>query len=467
MHRTLALHKGGRSISTRHGMRRILKHRPSAIEYIEKAVETGIYRTSDEIDVAMDAIRKGHAGDDSVIEPRVAVNRFRRDIIRGTEVQDYPAEYHILMQHPPIPVPPRVPKKIQRRMQREQPKHPTQQLVQKYLKRQPKSKATTEDYYRKLLGVQPPAENYSMGQKSSALSKAYAYSVKQYEVMRTQDVSEKEALAIVDELLAEETKEERHRSREITQKVQDWDKTGGDSSSTKDDQQKGGDDSKGSSSSSVQENLPSILHGKPRVVEGMMQWSHMLQNSGIPYSEWTVGASTALDHWIARNILELSEATWDALLEGNDPSLLSRGQDIVALRETLFPETRLDVREEDMLEQEHSTFEEEEEESFSSSIDVPQPAMEKTKSVDELLNSLRGLDRIKDEGETPQTATWSFDDDTSSTSTPAPDHPAETDPIRMLTEELQEWRAQNSKSPYEQWPEHEQQRFSVSYYCCA
>ena len=186
-------------ISTRHGQRRILKQLPPLLEYIEKAVETGVYRTNDEINAAMKALRKG---DTSVAAngPRVAVSRFRKDIIRGTNVQDYPSEYHILKMYPPIPAPPRIPKKHMRRMMAEKKKHPTEKLAANYLKRQPKPKATTEDYYKRLLGIQPPTEDFAMGHKSAAVSKAYAYAVKQYEVMRTQDVSETEALRIVDEL---------------------------------------------------------------------------------------------------------------------------------------------------------------------------------------------------------------------------------------------------------------------------
>lgn len=207
-------------VSTKHGMRRILKHLPPVKDYIEKAVETGVYRSSDEIEAAMQAIREGHAG--KGVEPRVAVGRFRRDIIRGTQVQDYPPEYHILCQHPPIPDPPRVPKKIERRMLAQRKKHPTDSLVKKYMKRQDQSqkkKGSTEDYYQKLLGIQPPSESYAMGQKSAALSQAYAFAIKQYEVMRTQDLSEKEALIQVDQLLAEDNKQERHTSREITESL--------------------------------------------------------------------------------------------------------------------------------------------------------------------------------------------------------------------------------------------------------
>lgn len=457
MHRTLALRKGGRSISTRHGQRRILKYIPPVKEYIEKAVQTGVYRTGDEIDAAMEALRMGHSGSQAVLEPRVAVSRFRRDIIRGTEVQDYPPEYHILCQHPPLPVPPRTPKKILRRMQAAQPKHPTKKLAYKFMKRHSKSQASEEDYYKKLLGVQPPADNLAMGQKSASLSKAYVYAVKQYEVMRTQDVSEDEALDIVDKLLAEEEKSEGHKSRGITHEMKAWDAGG----PAVDLDAAGGadEDEKTSSSSGTIGNgdLPSILHDKPRVVEGMMQWSRMLQESGIPYNEWTVGASTALDHWIARNILQLSEATWDSLLEGDDPSSLSRGQDIVAIRETLFPETKLEVSEDDHLQQQQR--EQEQFDNNNAAQEEDSNEQEPVQSVDALLKSLRGLDSTPDERQRKQEQpAWNWSDANNSSK---PGEEQQKDEIQMLTEELQKWRAQHTKSAYKEWSEQEKQRFSV------
>ncbi|CAB9517691.1 expressed unknown protein [Seminavis robusta] len=455
MHRTLALQKGGRSVTTNHGQRRILKRPPPIIEYIEKAVETGIYRTTDEIEAAMKAIRRGQQGGQGVSPPRVAMDRFRKDIIRGTQVQDYPAEYFILKQHPPIPPPPRIPKKYQKQIEHRLPKHPTERLVKKYMHRGVTHKASTEDYYRRLLGVQPPAENYAMGQKSAKLSQAYVYAVKQYEVMRTQDVSETEALKIVDELLAEDTKQEGFKSRDITEEMKDWEQHG--LPLTQDDDEDGEDTSDESTSGIRNADLPSILHNKPRVVEGMLQWSHMLQNSGIPYNEWTVGASTALDHWIARNILELSEATWDALLEGSDPSLLSRGQDIVTIRETLFPETRLD---ETPQERDERLMMEEEADLLASTQQQEEETTEtrKTESVDELLTNLRGLgDRtFKDIDMTsPASSDGPQEAFTSSSKS------REKDPIQLLTEELQEWRAKNQRASYDSWPDNEKQRFSA------
>jgi hypothetical protein len=449
-------------VSTRHGQRRILKRIPPILEYIEKAVEAGTYRTNEEIESARDDIRRG-------IQPRVAQTRLRRDVIRGTQVQDFPPEYHILKSHPPIPPPPRVPKKFLRGMQEKLPKHPAEKLIKKQLQRQSKTKATTAEYYQRLLGIQPPAESYAMGQKSAKISQAYAFAVKQYEVMRTQDISESEALEIVDKLLADEKREEGHKSRTFTKEMKEWTekaKTGHVMESSVE-----GEDADERIHGIRQQDLPSILHNKPRVVQGMIQWSHMLQ--GTNYSEWTVGASTALDHWIARNILELSEETWDALLEGTDPSLMSRGQDIVTIRETLFPETMLEPSPQENYEE---LIEKEEREldiaamKAEEEVPVEQPAqpVRKKQTVDELLVSLRGLGRAGDVASTqpslgslptPTPTVKSREEDESQV---RPKSDVTRDPIQRLTDELQEWRAKNKAIVYERWSGNEKEQFSVS-----
>ena len=68
-----------------------------------------------------------------------------------------------------------------------------------------------------------------------------------------------------------------------------------------------------------------------------MRWSERL--NAVPYTEWTIGASTALDHWIARQVLKVSELTWQSTLEAYDTYHLNIGRDIVACREAIFPET--------------------------------------------------------------------------------------------------------------------------------
>jgi hypothetical protein len=77
------------------------------------------------------------------------------------------------------------------------------------------------------------------------------------------------------------------------------------------------------------ENLALLYSDNQRSFEGMITWTKRLQ--AVPYGQWTVGASTALDHWIAKRVLGLSEETWLALLEGDSPELMGRGREYVEL----------------------------------------------------------------------------------------------------------------------------------------
>lgn len=72
-------------------------------------------------------------------------------------------------------------------------------------------------------------------------------------------------------------------------------------------------------------NLAILYSDDQRSFEGMITWTKRLQ--AVPYRQWTVGASTALDHWIAKRVLALSEETWLALLEGDSPELMGRGRE--------------------------------------------------------------------------------------------------------------------------------------------
>lgn len=73
------------------------------------------------------------------------------------------------------------------------------------------------------------------------------------------------------------------------------------------------------------ENLAILYSNNQRSFEGMITWTKRLQ--AVPFRQWTVGASTALDHWIAKRVLGLSEETWLALLEGDSPELMGRGRE--------------------------------------------------------------------------------------------------------------------------------------------
>jgi len=54
---------------------------------------------------------------------------------------------------------------------------------------------SADEYYRRLLGSKrAPGMDSAMGSKSAILAKAYAVAVKQYHMMRTENLSEKDAL---------------------------------------------------------------------------------------------------------------------------------------------------------------------------------------------------------------------------------------------------------------------------------
>lgn len=411
------------------GMRRILKNKGRVIDYIRQSVKAGTYRTSEELEQVM------KERNDSEDDLRVVMRRFRQDIIRGSQVHDYPIEYRILEQHPPIPDPPVIPKKYLRTMPKEP--NPVEPLVEKYYRRQQRveeeesTELSVEDYYRRLLGVPAPSlagasgSSTSLALKPASLQKAYAAAITHYKLQRTKNMSDEEAVQAVDELLKEQEKAEIHVSGERAQAVA---KTNarilGQQFAPKAENDKLNENVEESTSLDSDKTLESIFADNPRLIEGMMRWSDRLQ--AVPYQEWTVGSSTALDHWIARCILGLSEETWWSVVEGEEYAAV--GRDIVAVRESLFPETGGSLA----AQQEDTEYNEIEEEDVSTS----------GKTVEELLASLGAL-KITDETKT-------------SAAEQQEPVPREVD---QLVDQLQAWRLKQSKNPYTQWSNEEQAEF--------
>lgn len=513
-------------VSTAGGMRRILKQQPRVTKYIRQAVESGVYRTSSELE----AVRKQRAAASDDL--RTVMRRFRQDIVRGSSVQDYPTEYLLLMQHPPFPDPPRTPLKLLRKKAAKP--NPVAKLVKQNMRRQEAEERklkgkyygdgmgeaadgldddhgdangkngkdgmpqTTEEYYRRLLGVAPPRTSTAMGQKTAAVQKAYAAAVKQYQLQRTEGLSEEDALAQVDALLAQEDIKERTVSRKRTTQMKTFrqqhpgtsarelllrDKerqraakkaaaastprfAAGDNTNA--DAETGASTTGDTTTSS----LASIFSASPRDVEAMMRWSERLQ--AVPYQQWTVGASTALDHWIARRLLDLSEETWQNLLEGDDPSLLRRGRDIVAVRETLFPETSL---EDGSVEEAANIQAATEEAILEASGDGEGPsdganvADSGEKTVEELLEALRGLNT--NTSSTSSTADKKAGDDDGREGSKMWDwlgkdtadgsgggDSLDDATVDRLVDELQNWRQQVvDHGPFSDWPEKQQTSF--------
>lgn len=188
---------GRGNVSTSHGQIKILKHStPDLVTYIQKAVQTGVYRSNEEIEEMNKSLK----------ENPTELRRIRWNVRRGSQIVDYPKEYEILSLNPPPAFKPRIPVKDQKKMLsqyiREQ--RPMDRLVTRYLNREDKTKTSSkrngdglsaDDYYRRLLGSnKAPGMDTAMGAKSATLAKAYAVAVKQYHMMRTENLSEKEAL---------------------------------------------------------------------------------------------------------------------------------------------------------------------------------------------------------------------------------------------------------------------------------
>lgn len=186
--------------------------------------------------------------------------------------------------------------------------------------------------------------------------------------------------------------------------------------------------------------LSLLYSNQQRAFEGMISWTKRLQ--AVPYRQWTVGASVALDHWIAKRVLGLSEETWLALLEGDSPELMGRGRDIVMARHALFPETIL------------------EEQALNANLDGPvhddddevaetKATRTTTDDLDELLRGLKDWDG-RDGGDAASTLASS-----------APTFVDSDEKILRLTEQLQEWRAKQMEQPFEDWSDEDKEKFKT------
>lgn len=438
---------GRGSISTSHGQQRILKQgTPDLLTYIQKAVQTGIYRSNEEIE-EMNKNLQDNPQD---------LKRVRWHVPRGSKIQDYPKEYEILSMNPPPPFRPRMPLKDQRKAMNKyiQEHRPTDRLARNYLARQQKSSAepaTAEVYYQRLLGAnKAPKINSAMGSKSALLNKAYAVAVKQYHLMRTENLSEKEALTKVEELLKEQDVEEKTSSRtkaeDITQQQVNRSMSPEVRAKTvfpppKDTTIEGRNQDKDDTQLSL------LYSNQQRAFEGMISWTQRLQ--AVPYRQWTVGASVALDHWIAKRVLGLSEETWLALLEGDSPELMGRGRDIVMARHALFPETVLE--EEEITRQLDGSVQEEMQETSTSD------------ALDDILKGLRDWDDNDNDNDIEATKTV--------TSSPVPQSILKSEEkILQLTEQLQTWRKKQMETPFEEWTSDDKLEFKVRIwieYTCA
>ena len=420
-------------VSTHHGQTRILKRLPDMITYIQKSVKAGTYRTNEEIREMNQKLK----------ETPTDLKRLRWNLQRGSKIQDYPIEYEIMTLNPPTPFQPFMPLKHRRKMLNQyiQERRPTDKLALNYLNHlhtQQDGPATSEEYYRRLLGSnRVPKVDSAMGSKSAALNKAHAFAVKQYQVMRTENLSEKDALQRVEEMLQQEDKDERHTSRAVAQELEEKrskvPKNTITTEPTQAAQQLFPEGTVEPPEDMEEDTYISLLYSeKQRAFEGMISWTHRLQ--AVPYSMWTVGGSVALDHWIAKRVLGLSEETWLDLLEGTDPNLTSRGRDIIMARHALFPETMMDTDGQDDIDGEQDGAEGDIED-----------------DIDQLLATLGAWNK-DDKDKDGKAWDWKSDDDGGDMD----------DKVLKLTEQLQEWRAKQVDAPYDSWSGEEKGEFTVS-----
>ncbi|CAJ1968814.1 unnamed protein product [Cylindrotheca closterium] len=414
MHSTRVI-LGRGAISTHHGQKRILKHStPDLVTYIRKAVQTGIYRSNEEIEEM-----NQHLKDDPT-----DLKRIRWHVPRGSKIHDYPAEYEILSLNPPSPFKPFMPKKdVRKAVNKYMHEHrPTDRLANNYLNRilrggNTGEPGTAEEYYRRLLGSsKAPKVDSAMGSKSAMLNKAYAVAVKQYQLMRTEDLGEKEALYRVEELLKQSDYEEKTRSR---LRAKSLDKHNLSDEHAEKRAQAAYPAATPFADQKENMDTSMLYSDNQRSFEGMISWTHRLQ--AVPYRQWTVGASTALDHWIAKRVLGMSEETWLELLEGDSPHLIGRGRDIVVARHALFPETALD--EDDSITR------------IEDDVDIVED------DLDALLATLGG---------------WNDDADSATEVFSSTD-----EQILGFTKQLQVWRTKQAESPFEAWSEAEKSEFNT------
>ena len=460
--------------STNGGMRRILKKGLRTDHFIQKAVASGVYRERTE---------EGQ-------QQQQTNQRQRRPPRKDpSDIQSYPIEYQILSLNPPLPDPPKIPTKLLREQGRQN-RHPTEALLENYLKRHDAammqtnqhSEAATSDkddeYYRRLLGVSSSGNSNKktkpiMGQKNALLQKAYAFAIKQYEVMRLENMSEEESLDMVEQLLRQDDENERRRSRDLKNHIQEWDQqqkqekkqkakatpTGAANDDDEDEAaNKEEEEEQDDTTTTTTTSVPSVLFGRPRVVQAISIWSGRL--ASVPYREWTIGARVALDHWVARSVLGLSEATWQDILEGETPSLRARALDVLETRQALFPETiqSLDNDNNDNNDdyEDHPTSLEDE--ATATRNDVASTE----KSIEELLATLGAFDdEDEDHKEEKDHGAFSW-----RSKREIPENL--DDQITALVEQLQEWRTKHhEEQPYEQWDLEERQEFDVSCACVA
>ena len=389
-------------------------------------------------------------------------------------------------------------------------------LVKSYLRRHeermksgvsPSQSRREEEYYNNLLlgrhaanakdggggggagksSASPSSLHTAMGRKSALVENAYAFALRQQQIMIRDDgvMTERDSIERVEDLLREEARSNRQRGRKTAEEVEVWSKAVAADGGRGVHGRKGGEPKSEAGGDNDATTLPSILHDRPRAIRAMNIWSSRL--SSVPYARWTIGASTALDHWIAREVLRMTEQAWQRVLEGGGTDayqvangkggdsdtlpggesrrgLLDRMRDIVVVRGALFPETLVvpggGVGGADA--GAGGSLRGDLDDDLASS---GKGGSATEKSIDELLASLGVNDDDDDDG-----TSWKFDDDDDDDDDGKKKEEdgegsgdIDDERVASIMDELQVWRGRNASSPYEAWDADRNDEFDVSF----
>eukprot|EP00594_Rhizosolenia_setigera_P001310 CAMPEP_0178951848 /NCGR_PEP_ID=MMETSP0789-20121207/7463_1 /TAXON_ID=3005 /ORGANISM="Rhizosolenia setigera, Strain CCMP 1694" /LENGTH=643 /DNA_ID=CAMNT_0020632785 /DNA_START=1 /DNA_END=1932 /DNA_ORIENTATION=- len=294
----------------------------------------------------------------------------------------------------------------------------------------------------KILGVD---RKTPLGNKAVSVGNAYKFAIRQLKIKNDNpDMTDEESILAVEELLRQEDSAERRRSRDLANKIKkeamDKEKMEGRAAATNVSESEEMNLIPSTEGPIIEaenmdnlEGIPSMLHGESKTILELTAWGERLKE--IPYNQWSIGAATSLDHWIAVKILKLSENTWKGILAGKEEVGTSRSKDIVATRKTLFPETVMSGSMMDVKDDE----------------DPEAPPSTTSQRIDDLLATLDASspDDQKEDSD------WDSDDsDNEGTfredynAGRAQEYQAQLDGI---LEELQSWREKQSVSKYEDW----------------
>lgn len=401
-------------------MRTILKVKPTPLQHLQNKVSAGLY-----------------------------------------DKEKYPFAYDVFSLNPPIINPPGVLSDFKFTETKGNIVLPTDSLVKAYLKR--KGGNASKEYYSR------PEQRIGLGDidpflaqihYKGSIADAYYFAQRQHQFMQQNydsELNEEDCVKAVEKILEEEEKAERMRSRKVTKTVQSdiaIKKTRADLQ--KDGKTYAADHPTSSSEKEVVSysgmnedgTIPSVLYGNTAALMQMARWGDRL--SQVSYSRWTIGAATALDHWIASTVLGLTERKWQDVLNRKDHSR-SIAKDIITVRHALFPETLQGHDTHATLEEENDDADEDEESKLKK---------EAEKSIDDLLASLGGDDDSDD--------FWKQLEDGDVDTTENKNDDNEEGPLLIdeetLTQtrkELKKWQARNIEVPYEEWDEQEKKAFNV------